>query len=153
MAWDEPSVGWLLRPSMALPAGSGSAQLRPAFTRTPRRRVSAKVTHTVRERHPGRHCRVLRLASYFRTVLSAVLTSARQRGSSFTRVSGLSSAPLRSGSASPTVFFKRPSRREYYLFAAFFDKAAANPLTSSSFTGIIQPKSRQGVWVRLRRTF
>lgn len=112
MAWDEPSVGWLLRPSMACPSMSRPVQQRPALSSTVHRYrphtapagIGQGNTHGPAVTRRAAQGRVLRLASYFRTVLSAVLTSARQRGSSFTRVSGMYSAPLRSGASSPTVF-------------------------------------------------
>lgn len=51
---------------------------------------------------PGRISDFLRIASYFGTVLSAVLTTGSLRGERFTLPAETYSAPLRSGASSPT---------------------------------------------------
>jgi hypothetical protein len=63
---------------------------------------------------PGDMSRFLRIAYYLTTVLSAVLTIGSLRGERFTLPTETYSAPLRSGSSSPTFFLTRLSGWGYY---------------------------------------
>lgn len=142
MAWDEPSVGWLFRPSMAGHAAPDAPA--PKISNRPYSPPMGSgqgYTQGPAETRRGAQGPVLRLAYYLRTVLSAVLTSARWRGNSFTRVSEMSSAPLRSGSSSPTVFREGVKVGKASL-PLFFGKATANPLTTALFSDIIQSKHK-----------
>lgn len=103
MAWDEWIVSWLLRPSMVCQ----TVQVHPALAglrpHSPPAGIDQGYTQGPAVTRRAALGRVL-LWLYLNTMPTNVLTLARQRGSSFTRTSGLSSAPLRSGSVSPTVF-------------------------------------------------
>lgn len=88
-------------PSTHIPPGRFQTNDRKSIQRSRTRFHTGSSSNTL-----GRRSDFLRIAYYLTTVLSAVLTTGSLRGERFTLPAETCSVPLRSGSSSPTFFYR-----------------------------------------------